>query len=102
MRIETGPVQFGQDWPCCAYCGKRLPPRPGLFMRGDDCFGYGAALHEYLKRHPVSEQDLAAAPVRGLLEMLKSPDVRRRVKVLKLKDIEKCIVPKSKEKPGVD
>ena len=89
MRIESGPTQFGQDWPC-------------LVLRGDDCFGYGAALHEYLKRHPVSEQDLAAAPVRGLLEMLKSPDVRRRVKVQKLKDIEKCIVPKSKEKPGVD
>ncbi len=25
-RVETGPVQFGDDW-------------PGTFIRGDDCFG---------------------------------------------------------------
>jgi len=27
QRIETGVVQFGDDW-------------PGVFIRGDDCFGY--------------------------------------------------------------
>jgi hypothetical protein len=26
-RVESGPIQFGNDW-------------PGLFLRGDDCMGY--------------------------------------------------------------
>jgi len=26
-RVESGPIQFGKDW-------------PGLFMRGDDAFGH--------------------------------------------------------------
>jgi hypothetical protein len=30
-RVETGPIQFGEDW-------------PGTFIRGDNCFGYAMAL----------------------------------------------------------
>jgi len=30
-RVETGPVQFNDDW-------------PGLFVRGDNCFGYAMNL----------------------------------------------------------
>lgn len=30
-RVETGPVQFNEDW-------------PGVFIRGDNCFGYRLAL----------------------------------------------------------
>jgi hypothetical protein len=32
-RVESGPVQFGNDW-------------PGLFIRGDDCFGLANAISE--------------------------------------------------------
>jgi hypothetical protein len=35
-RIETGPVQFNDDW-------------PGIFIRGDECFAYYLALREVLK-----------------------------------------------------
>lgn len=33
MRIESGPVAFGDDW-------------PGLFLRGDDALYYGFLLHQ--------------------------------------------------------
>ena len=90
MRIESGPTQFGQDW-------------PGLFLRGDECLGYALALQEFLKRNPIQDNHtIEDAPVKGLLEMLRSPDTRRRVKVQKLKPIEKCVVQKPKGKPGVD
>lgn len=35
-RPETGPMQFGEDW-------------PGIFIRGDDCFGYQMAIAEVLR-----------------------------------------------------
>jgi hypothetical protein len=35
-RVETGPVQFGDDW-------------PGLFIRGDNAFGYAMSLLHLLK-----------------------------------------------------
>jgi len=34
-RVETGVVQFGDDW-------------PGLFIRGDDCFRYALSLRNQL------------------------------------------------------
>lgn len=34
-RVETGPVQFGDDW-------------PGVFIRGDNAFGYAMALRAFL------------------------------------------------------
>lgn len=34
-RVETGPVQFGDDW-------------PGLFIRGDSAFGLAMSIHEVL------------------------------------------------------
>jgi hypothetical protein len=34
-RVETGPVQFGSDW-------------PGLFIRGDDALYYAIALEKGL------------------------------------------------------
>lgn len=36
-RVETGVVQFGDDW-------------PGVFIRGDDCLGYALALRGTLSR----------------------------------------------------
>lgn len=35
-RVETGPVQFGEDW-------------PGVFIRGDNAFAYRLALSNVLK-----------------------------------------------------
>lgn len=35
-RVETGPVQFGEDW-------------TGLFIRGDNCFAYANALKAVLR-----------------------------------------------------
>lgn len=36
-RIETGPTQFGEDW-------------PGTFIRGDNAFAYAMALSEAIER----------------------------------------------------
>lgn len=38
-RVETGPVQFGDDW-------------PGVFVRGDNAFGYAMALQEAMEKIP--------------------------------------------------
>jgi hypothetical protein len=38
-RVETGPVQFGDDW-------------PGVFVRGDNAFGYAMALREAMEKIP--------------------------------------------------
>lgn len=35
-RVETGTTQFGDDW-------------PGVFIRGDNAFAYGAALRVVLE-----------------------------------------------------
>jgi hypothetical protein len=37
LRMPTGPVAFGDDW-------------PGIFIRGDECLGYVNALREVLKK----------------------------------------------------
>ena len=85
-RIETGPTQFGSDW-------------PGLFVRGDDCMRFACALQAFLERHPIGNYDaIDSAPVKGLLEMLRSTDTRRRVVVQKLKEFEQCLTPKDRKK----
>lgn len=53
-RVETGPVQFGDDW-------------PGIFIRGDSAFAYGIALAQ-LARNP--RDAIAAAQVRNLADLL--------------------------------
>jgi hypothetical protein len=57
-RVETGPVQFGDDW-------------PGLFIRGDDCL----ALFFYLSKVEASGDDaIAIYQVKEVLaELLYSP-----------------------------
>lgn len=39
-RVETGPVQFGDDW-------------PGLFVRGDDAMYLAASIRTLLKYAPA-------------------------------------------------
>lgn len=60
-RVETGPIQFGDDW-------------PGVFIRGDNAFALAMSLQAVLggRKDVFSE-----ASVRGLLELLQSCDTRR-------------------------
>lgn len=39
-RVETGAVQFGEDW-------------PGLFIRGDNCMGY--MMHVMTLEHALAD-----------------------------------------------
>ncbi len=55
-RVETGPVQFGEDW-------------PGLFIRGDTCFHFYNMLQNFFP--PMDA--LAAQAHKGLTALLKSP-----------------------------
>lgn len=55
-RVETGPVQFGDDW-------------PGVFIRGDNAFGYAMALDAVLNGH---DDPIAKVMVEGLIGLLRS------------------------------
>ncbi len=46
-RVETGVVQFGNDW-------------PGVFVRGDNALGYALALDACKSDDPVAEFNLRA------------------------------------------
>lgn len=58
-RVESGPIQFGDDW-------------PGTFIRGDTAALYAITLDAYMKgsRDPISD-----AIMRGLLQSLTSSRV---------------------------
>jgi hypothetical protein len=43
-RPETGPMSFGDDW-------------PGVFIRGDNAYGYAMTLRRILERAELSEQE---------------------------------------------
>lgn len=58
-RPETGPMQFGDDW-------------PGIFIRGDDALmRYARAVYDAMQTLPESAW-LTRAQLSGLLELLKS------------------------------
>ena len=59
-RVETGAVQFGDDW-------------PGAFIRGDNAFHYAMSLQAVLDGRADVFQIIA---VKGLLGILQSCDVR--------------------------
>ncbi|MFL5900939.1 MAG: YegP family protein [Solirubrobacterales bacterium] len=60
-RIESGPVQFGDDW-------------PGLWLRGDSCFAYALALRaERLQ----SADAFSRAGVDGLITALESTNINK-------------------------
>lgn len=66
-RIETGPVQFNDDW-------------PGVFIRGDNAMFYGMALKSLLsmlKNDNDMERMLTISPLYGLAELLASCNVNR-------------------------
>lgn len=64
-RIETGPVQFNDDW-------------PGVFIRGDNAMFYGMALKSLLsmlKDDTNIDRMLTVSPLYGLAELLASCNV---------------------------
>jgi len=65
-RPETGTMRFDGDW-------------RGVFVRGDDAFGYATSLRAILDgvSDPSIDVTLPAMALRGLLELLVSADERR-------------------------
>jgi len=59
-RPETGPMQFGDDW-------------PGVFLRGDQAFAYAIALKKVLDALPSAEKVLPSfLSLKGLIDTLRS------------------------------
>lgn len=63
-RVETGPLQFGDDW-------------PGIFIRGDNALADAAMLEIALKQLPEPEKDdlrfrIARNKLEGYIELLRS------------------------------
>lgn len=61
-RVETGPIQFGGDW-------------PGTFIRGDRSIYYASCLENHLAGNSNMFQ---VAALRGLVALLKRSDLRLR------------------------
>lgn len=60
-RVETGPIQFGDDW-------------PGVFIRGDNAL----YLHMMLKSHLAGNKDFASElAMKNLANLLESCDVKK-------------------------
>lgn len=59
-RVETGPVQFGDDW-------------PGVFIRGDNAFFYCMALRRAVSQ--LGDRDLDGLMLKGLADLLSSSDL---------------------------
>lgn len=68
-RPETGPMQFGDDW-------------PGVFIRGDDANYYGFQLDMMLTDHENRDGDpIRMLNLRALARLLQSCDVRSEAQV---------------------
>lgn len=80
-RIESGPIQFGDDW-------------PGLFLRGDDCFHYASHLRRVLETVNGIDNLIPKALLRSLLDDLESTNIHNRstdsVPIELLKPAEEC------------
>ena len=62
-RIETGPVQVNEDWPC-------------FFIRGDDAFALRMALAGYIINH---NDVLAGMQLRAWVQMLDGCNVNQKL-----------------------
>ena len=81
-RIESGVIQFGDDW-------------PGVFFRGDTAIGFAHQLQRVLESEALAavmtdDVRIALAVLGGLMSELQSCDVRRGVPVTYLKPAEDC------------
>ena len=74
MRPETGPTQFGDDW-------------PGIFIRGDNAFFYLKICEALSANNPIAQGGLE-----GLKDLLQSCDTQNKKFKLtnKLKSFEEC------------
>lgn len=62
-RVESGPVQFNEDW-------------PGTFIRGDDAGWCAFMLNEFITKHKDSLHPLMElGPLQHLLNLLESSRV---------------------------
>jgi hypothetical protein len=81
QRPETGPMQFGDDW-------------PGYFMRGDNAVYLGMLLGEMLtsmEPQDNPQRALEISMLRGLAEGLQSADVHLGASVQKLQPFAQCL-----------
>lgn len=65
-RVETGPLQFNDDW-------------PGTFIRGDNAGWYAMLLGQLLD-NPAVDNPLLIAQLRGLQSDLASSNINPEVK----------------------
>jgi hypothetical protein len=80
-RIESGVLQFGDDW-------------PGVFFRGDTALGFANSLQRVIEALEFTSQPelrIALAVVHGLMAELQACDVRLHQPVTKLKPAEECL-----------
>ncbi len=56
-RVETGPIQFGNDW-------------PGVFIRGDNAFHYSITLEEVIKK--CDSDPISLSVIHSLIRLLSS------------------------------
>lgn len=61
-RVETGPVQFPDDW-------------PGVFIRGDNALAYAMYLNMLLEQVGEENLSLSYGCLRGLVNVLNSCQV---------------------------
>lgn len=67
-RVETGPVQFGDDW-------------PGTFIRGDNAAWYAMTIKMILERHGEQMDAIMERwPLESLMKDLSSSNLRLRDK----------------------
>ena len=62
-RVETGPIQFGDDW-------------PGIFIRGDNAFGMVMALRSYIA---APDSPLGQIGIKGVIRRLLSANVHKDI-----------------------
>lgn len=64
-RVETGPVQFEDDW-------------PGVFIRGDNAFFYALTVGQAIRQAEMGEKmhALFVMQLKGLAALLASAQVR--------------------------
>lgn len=67
IRIESGPVRFGTDW-------------PGTFIRGDECGSYAASIRAVLNRKVAEVMDEPAMlmELEKLARLLESSNLTKR------------------------
>lgn len=83
MRPETGPMQFGNDW-------------PGVFIRGDDAFGMAMYLRALIESIPPGDDlRFAANGANKLINWLESSDVRHPATPAQLKPYTDCLPPET-------